>query len=278
VIWHRSPEERRSQVVETGETQVWESALAPDGNVAFVFGNSGNVSRIDLLSHERTPLFEVPPASALTELASSPDGTVLAMAIERELILCDSHTGEIVGRFPPTFGDINSVAFSVDGRMLAVGSDDGEIQVWNRETPAPIRHFSNHEGPVSGIEFTPDGRQLISTGLLDDTLQICDLESAETRGQIATGHTGTQAMAISPDGRLAATGGNDRTIFLWDLGTLAQIARLEGHTGVVSALRFSADGRELLSAGDATIRTWNVESPSSPGEVDTINSSGHAAR
>lgn len=270
VIWHKTAEDHGSQIVETGETQVWKAALAPDGKVAFVFGDSGSVSRIDLVSRERTSLFQVPLASALTEIATTPDGVTLAMAIEREIVLCDAATGHVIERLESSAADTHSIAFSSDGQRLAVGTHAGSVQVWDLETRSLTRHFSNHQGPVSAARFIPNLSRIVTVGLIDDTLQICDLESGTTLGQVATGHAGTRTLTISPDGRLAATGGNDRAIFLWDLQTLSRIGQFEGHSGVISALKFSADGRELLSAGDSTIRIWNVDSPSTPGEIESV--------
>jgi mono/diheme cytochrome c family protein len=75
------------------------------------------------------------------------------------------------------------------------------------------------------------------------------------------GHTATvNAIAFSPDGRQAASGGDDRTIRLWEIPTGKSLGRLEGDSAEIYALAFSADGKLLASAGrDRVVRLWDVQ-------------------
>lgn len=75
-----------------------------------------------------------------------------------------------------------------------------------------------------------------------------------------TGHTGSiKTVAVSPNGRLMASAGEDRSIMLWDIASGKRIKKLTGHTGFIYSLSFSADSGVLVSGGaDSTVCVWDV--------------------
>jgi len=114
--------------------------------------------------------------------------------------------------------EINYVAISPDGKILASGSQHGTIKIWNLATGELIRTLSGHTNSVNYVAISPDGRTLASGGG-DGTIRIWNLATGE---QIRTlsGHTNSvNSVAISPDGRTLASGGGDGTIRIWNLAT-----------------------------------------------------------
>ncbi len=77
--------------------------------------------------------------------------------------------------------------------------------------------------------------------------------------QTLEGHSGSvQSIAFSPDGKLLASGSDDKTIKLWDTAT-GDVQTLEGHSGSIQSIAFSPDGKLLASgSGDETIKLWNI--------------------
>jgi len=151
-----------------------------------------------------------------------------------------------------------SVAFSPDGHMLASGSGDGTIWLWDVATGRSIATLEGHTDGVFSVAFSPDGR-ILASGSFDSTIRLWDVGTGRSTATLE-GHTGyVTSVAFSPDGRMLASGSGDNTIRLWDVATGRSTATLEGHTHGVFSVAFSPDGRMLASGSeDSTIRLWDV--------------------
>ncbi len=109
-----------------------------------------------------------------------------------------------------------TVAFSPDGQILATGSDDNTIQLWEVNTAQLIRTLSSHSWSVVTLAFSVDGETLIS-GSWDKTIKLSRVSTTE---EIATlsGHVDSVfTLAVSPVAQLIASGSRDKTIKLWQL-------------------------------------------------------------
>ncbi|MGH7998575.1 MAG: protein kinase domain-containing protein [Brasilonema sp.] len=154
--------------------------------------------------------------------------------------------------------DVNSVAFSVDGKTLASGSDDNTIKIWSVTSQQEIRTLKGHTRWVWTVAFSGDGKTLAS-GSADKTIRLWNLETGQEIG-ILKGHAaGVSSIAFSPDGKTLASGSLDKTIKLWNLETSQEIYNFKGHSKEVASVAFSPDGTTLASGSwDKTIKLWNL--------------------
>jgi WD40 repeat protein len=166
------------------------------------------------------------------------------------------HRGSLYG------GSVNSVAFSPDGRLLASGSNDTTIKLWDVATGREVRTLTGHMLEVTSVAFSPDGR-LLASGSCDYTIKLWEVASGR-EVRTLTGHGGSvRSVAFSPDGRLLASGADDGKIKLWEVATGREVRTLgTWWTLWVDSVAFSPDGRLLASASGTEIRLWEVASGS----------------
>jgi WD40 repeat protein len=153
-------------------------------------------------------------------------------------------------------GWIDSAALSRGGAMVAAGSDDGSIRVWNALDGTLLHYDATHSIPVGTLRFSPSMRYLMA-GSDDNTASTWDLETNKiVRYQGVTGPV--TAIAMSPDERMLAVGSADMTVWVWDVSSGAVRGTLNGHTRRISAIDFSPDGERILTASaDGTARFWD---------------------
>ncbi|MEH2241530.1 protein kinase domain-containing protein [Nostoc sp.] len=170
-------------------------------------------------------------------------------------------------------GSVHSVALSPDGRIIASGSGDKTIKLWDVSTGREISTLQGHSSYVDSVVFSPDGKSLAS-GSDDKTIKLWDVT---TGGQIRTlqAHSSrVQSVAFSPDSKTLASGSRGKTIKLWDMTTGGQIHTLQGHFNYVYSVAFSPDSKTLASGSrDRTIKLWDV---TTGGQIHTLQ--GYSSR
>jgi WD40 repeat protein len=153
---------------------------------------------------------------------------------------------------------VNTVAYSPDGKLLAVGLAAGSIQLWDPAKQSKLAVLTGHQAAVSLAAFSPNGKQLASVSE-DKMIIIWDVASRKA-AQTLSG--GSSVVAFSPDGKQLAAGGDSDEATLWNLATGEVVRTFPGHRNGALYLAFSPDG-QWLATGSAhgKIFLWNLAKP-----------------
>ncbi len=182
--------------------------------------------------------------NAILAVAFAPSGARFATAsLDQQVLLWDVRNGSSRGRLANMHSDgIAAVAFAPDGREIATAGYDRNIRLWPATT-VPVRLLTGHKAPPGCATFSPDGRFILSGGAERDTRPLEQRQKLKRADLFGMG-----------------VGAPDNALRLWEAATGKALRQLAGHTDRVTAVRFTPDGKQALSASrDGTVRVWDLD-------------------
>jgi len=262
---------------------IWKLSYSPDDLLLASASSDGTVRLWEVGTG--MPVMTLPRnhANWVLSLAWSPDGRRFATggSDARILIWDAAEAVEAAARVADVVAQAQEAG---DYEQAFFEELAAEEQARADQAKRPLVYWQAHEKSIHDLCFAPsESKQLVSVGA-EGTIAVWDAESGMLDCRLM-GHIGAvNCCAVSPSNEeLLATGGEDHTVRLWDLGDVdpgsnaAKTSRekaiglnlahftLKGHEGGVAAVRFCGDGRLLASASkDCEVRIWlpNLQSPS----------------
>jgi WD40 repeat protein len=146
-----------------------------------------------------------------------------------------------------------------DNRLLASGSDDRMVRIWDISSGYHI-DLPGHTDVVRSVAFSPDNRILASgSGNTERTIRLWDVRTGKCLNTLRGHSNGIWAVAFNPQGNILASGSDDLTVRLWDVKTGECLNTLRGHTVWVWSVAFNPQGDILASAStDRTVKLWDI--------------------
>jgi WD40 repeat protein len=195
---------------------------------------------------------------AVTTVGLSADGnTIVSGSADKTVRLSAFANGQAAKTFtaPAT---VNTAALAPNGAVVAAGTANNRLVLFNVADGKTISDVAAHGGPVTGVAFHPQSTQLLTAGG-DGLLKLWALPAAAPRS-VAHPDAVLSAYATA-DGKRLLTGGQDKIVRSWNPAAPQQPDRqFTGHTAPVTAVLLSPNGQNLVSAGEeGTIRFWNQQ-------------------
>jgi WD40 repeat protein len=177
---------------------------------------------------------------------------------------------------PPSFhvpSQINQVAFSPGGQLLAAGGADGIVRIWDVNTARLIDRLPTWDSkPVTALTFSPTGSVLayathvgkffaIHANDFQPVVHIWDCQTRKYLHDLGSHKDTILALSFSPDGRLLATAGRDSAIKLWNVRTGKIVhSWVCASAHAIAGLTFSRNGQQLAARASDRVFFWQVDS------------------
>ena len=186
--------------------------------------------------------------------------------------LWNAGTGSIVelcNTAPETDDYISSLSWLNDGVHVAIGTSQGEVQIWDAQRQARVRSMNGHISRVPSLSWN---EHILSSGTKNGVIMNSDVRVRDHCVGILQGHTQEVCgLRWSPDGKYLASGGNDNIVNIWGPNG-NQLQSLTQHTAAVKALAWCPWQPSLLATGggsaDHHIRFWNASSGACVNSLD----------
>ncbi len=209
------------------------------------------------------PVIIAQRANAVTAIAANPWSPLVAVAGQKQVVLYDADTLQLLGVLPFPYGQPNVLKFSRNGSLLLAaggrGGHSGKAVVWSVASGDKIIEVGDETDTVLAADINADQTQ-IALGGPNKMIRIYSTKDGEKIRDIKKHTDWIYSMEYSPDGVLLASADRNGGLFVWEAYTGREYFSLRGHTAAVTDVSWRDDSNLLASSSeDTTIRLWEME-------------------
>uniref|UniRef100_A0A8C2F3L4 Neutral sphingomyelinase (N-SMase) activation associated factor n=1 Tax=Cyprinus carpio TaxID=7962 RepID=A0A8C2F3L4_CYPCA len=151
---------------------------------------------------------------------------------------------------------VNTLDLSPAGTLLATGTKEGTLTLWDIASPLPLNQLTCHSGKIHQVAFSPDSRHILSVGE-DSCLVVTDVQTGML---IATVHAEQEQRCFCWDGNTVLSGGMSGDLSVWDLLSSKVIHKIPAHSGAVTCMWMNEQCSTIITGGvDKQIILWKPE-------------------
>jgi WD40 repeat protein len=248
-----------------GDGHAVAAQFSPDGSRVAVASSEGTALLYDVATGRRWARFET--GTHWIDVGFSPDGHLLSTAgLGALAYVWDVSRPSALTPLAGATKRVRTVAFTIDGARVAMGSEDGSVTVRAADTGAVVATMAGHPGGALWAEPSPDGARLVTSGR-DGAAAVWDLASGAKLVAFA-GHAGSVRRAtLRPDGARLLTAGVDKTVRIWDAATGKELRSL-AHVAPLMSAQWAGGGAWVASIDEqGATRVFDAEDGREIGSV-----------
>ncbi|MEC4887786.1 MAG: NB-ARC domain-containing protein [Scytonema sp. PMC 1070.18] len=243
-------------------TRVRTLAFSPDGKTLVGSSDNQSIKTWDVETGRCLLRVKTAPSSAIWAVKFSPDGETVMSCGTDKIQLWNLGNEEPQMTLHEPHHRIRSLAYSPDKKLIAVGSDDQLVRLWDTQTGEAIKTFQGYSNRIWTVAVSPVPQQdmiCLASGSDDGNIRLWNAATGFCYKTLS-GHQGrVRHVTFSSDGKLLASASHDRTIKIWDVSTGECLLTWRGHTDWVWSVMFTQDNYTLISASDDhTILLWDT--------------------
>lgn len=245
-------------VVDTNHLLIASYTTAPNQDCLQLWSFQQGKTKLSYKGHQGSRTFAYREVLAI----AIPDNRtmVLSGGADKTVRLWEYITGKLIWTLKT--GCCQALTFSTDDRHLFLGGHDDKhnmnLLMFDVSRPKFIKHFKGHEGVVTSLTITKNGKEIVS-GYGDGSICIWDILSGACKN-VMTGHQDqVNSLYLTDDGKYLFSASNDKTVRLWQMESSQCQYIFKGHDGAIRDITLLQNDRYLTSVGIDGLFCWELD-------------------